>query len=235
MGVPNHFTCLLRNFYVGQEATVRTRHGTMNWLKTGKGVWQDCILTLCLFNLYAEYIMWNVRLDESQAGVKTAGRNINNFRYADDTTLTSESEEELQSLLKVKEKSKKAGLKCNIQKTKIMASSPITSWQIEREKVEAVTDFLYLGSKITVDIDCNHEWKDPWLIGRKSMRNLDSIIKSREVTLSTKVHIVKAMTFQVIMYGCGLDHKKDWARKDRYFCAVVLEKTLESSLNCKEI
>jgi len=159
MGVPNHFTCLLRNFYVGQEATVRAGHETMDWFKIGKGVWQDCILTLCLFNFYAEYIMWNARLDESQAGVKTAGRNINNFRYADDTTLMAESEETLKSLLmNVKEESKKAGIKCNIQKTKIRASSPITSWQTEREK-SGGSDFLYLGSKITVDIDCNHEMK----------------------------------------------------------------------------
>ena len=132
----------------------------MDWFKIGKGVWQDCLLIPCSFNLYAEYIMWNARLDESQAGVKTAGRNINNFRYADDVNLMAESDETLKSLLmKFKEESKKAGIKCNIQKTKIMTSSSITSWQTEREKVEAVTDFLDLGSKITVDIDCNDEMK----------------------------------------------------------------------------
>ena len=129
MGIPDHLTCLLRNLYAGQEATVRTRHGLMDWFKAGKGVRQGCILSLCVFNFYAEYIMRNARLDESQAGIKTARRNINNLRYADDTTLMAESEEELKRLLmKVKEGSEKAGFKLNIQKTKIMASSPITSW-----------------------------------------------------------------------------------------------------------
>ena len=148
MGISDHLICLLRNLYAGQEATVRTGHGTTDWFQVGKGVCQDCILSPCLFNLYAEYIMRNTGLEEAQAGIKIAGRNINNLRYADDTTLMAESEEELKSLLmKVKEKSKKVGLKLNIQKTKIMASGTITSWEIDRETVETVADFIFLGSK----------------------------------------------------------------------------------------
>ena len=140
MGIPDHLTCLLRNLYAGQEATVRTGHGTTDWFQTGKGICQGCILSPCLFNLYAEYIMQNAGLDEAQAGIKIAGRNINNLRYADDTTLMAESEEDLKSLLmKVKEESEKVGLKLNIQKTKIMASGPITSWQIDGKTVETVT------------------------------------------------------------------------------------------------
>ena len=140
--------------------------------------------------------MRNAGLDESQAGIKIAGRNINNLRYADDTILMAESEEELKSLLmRVKEESEKAGLKLNIKKTKIMASGPITSWEIKGEKVEAVTDFIFLGSKITADGDCSHEIKRRILLGRKVMTNLDSILKSRDITLPTKVHLVKAMVF----------------------------------------
>ena len=144
--IPNHLTCLLRNLYVGQEATVRTGHGTTDWFQIGKGVHQGCILSPCLFNLYAEYIMRNAAgLDETPAGIKNAGRNINNLRYADDTIFMAESEEELKSLLmKVKEESERAGLKLNIQKTKIMASGPITSWQIDRETMETVADY-FLG------------------------------------------------------------------------------------------
>ena len=142
MGIPDHLTCLLRNLYAGQEATVRAGHGT-EWFQIGKGVCQGCILSPCLYNLYAEYITGNARLDEAQAGIKIAGRNINNLTYADDTTLTAESKEELKSLLKVKEESEKAALKLNIQKTKIMASGPITSWQIDGETMEIVTDFIY--------------------------------------------------------------------------------------------
>ena len=154
--IPDHLTCLLRNLYAGQEATVRTRHGTMDWFKIGKGVHQSCILSPCLFNLHAEYIMWNAGLDESQTGIKIARRNINNLRYADDTTLMAESEEELKSLLmKVKEESEKAGLKLNIQKMKIMASSPIPLWQIEGDTVETVTG-LFSASKITAGGDCSH-------------------------------------------------------------------------------
>ena len=154
MGIPDHLTCLLRNLYAGQEATFRTGHGTTDWFKIKKGVRQGCILSPYLFNLRAECIMRNAGLDESQAGIKIAGRNINNLRDADDTTLMAESKEALKSLLmKVKEECEKAGLQLNIQKTKIMASGPITSWQIDRETMETVTDFILLGSKITADGD----------------------------------------------------------------------------------
>uniref|UniRef100_A0A8B9YSQ1 RNA-directed DNA polymerase n=1 Tax=Bos mutus grunniens TaxID=30521 RepID=A0A8B9YSQ1_BOSMU len=202
MGIPDHLTCLLRNLYAGQEATVRTGHGTTDWFQIGKGVRQGCILSICLFNLYAEYLMRNAGLEEAQAGIKTAGRNINNLRYADDTTLMAESEEKLKSLLmKVKVESEKVGLKLNIQKMKIMASGPITSWDLDGE---TVSDFIVWGSKITADGDCSHEIKikSKLLLGRKVMTNLDSILKSRDITSSTKVHLVKAMFFPVVMYGC---------------------------------
>ena len=156
----------------------------------------------CLSNLYAEYIIRNAGLYEAQAGIKIAGRNINKFRYADDTTLMAESEEKLKSLLmKVKDESEKVGLKLNIQKTKIMASAPITSWEIDGETVETVSDFIFLGSKITADGDCSHEIKRCLLLGRKVMTNLDSVFKSRDITLPTKVCLVKAMVFPVVMYG----------------------------------
>ena len=152
----------------------------------------------CLFKFYEEYIRRNVGLDEAQAGIKIAGKHINNLRYADDTSLIAESEKELKSLLmKVKEESEKAGLKLNIHKAKTIASGPITSWQIEEEKMAAVTDFLFLGSKITADSDCSHEIKRRLLFGRKTMTNLDSILKSRHTTLPTKVRLVKAMIFLV--------------------------------------
>ena len=144
MGIPDHLTCLLKNLYSGQEATIRTGYGTTDWFQIGKGVRQGCILSPCLFNLYAEYIMRNVGLDEAQAGIKISRRNINNLRYADDTTLMAESEELKSLLVKVKEESEKAGLKLNIHKTKIMASGPITSWQINGETMETVTDY-FLG------------------------------------------------------------------------------------------
>ena len=147
--------------------------------------------------------MRNARLDEAQAGIKISGRSINNLRYTDDTTLMAKSEEELKSLLmKVKEESEKVGLKLNIQKTKIMASGPITSWQIGGETMETVTDFIFLASKITADGDYSHEIKRRLLLGRKAMTNRDSILKSRDITLPTKVHLVKAMVFPVVMYGC---------------------------------
>ena len=159
-GKADHLTCLLRNLYAGQEATVRTGHGTTDWFQIGKGVHQGCILSPCLFNLYAEYIMRNTGLKEAQAGIKISGRDINNLRYADDTTLTAESKEELKSLLmKVKEESEKVDLKLNIQKTKIMASGPITLWQTDGETMKTVTDFIVLGSKIIADGDCSHEIK----------------------------------------------------------------------------
>ena len=165
--------------------------------------YQVCILSPCLFNLYAEYIMRNVGLEEAQAGIKIAGENISNLRYADDTTLMAESEEELRSLLvKVKEESEEFGLKLNIQETKIMPSGPINSWEMDGETVEAVSDFIFLDSKITADGDSSHEIKRRFLLGRKVMTNLDSILKSRDITLPTKVHLVKAMVFPVVMYGC---------------------------------
>ena len=170
MGIPDHLTCLLRNLYEGQETTVRTGHGTTDWFQRGKGV------RPCLFNLYAEYIMRNAGLEEAQTGIKIAGRNINNLRYADDTTLIAERKEELKSLLmKVKEESEKAGLKLNIRKTKIMASGPITSWKIDGETVK---NFIFLGSKIFADDECSHEIKSCMLLGRKAMTNLDSILKA---------------------------------------------------------
>ena len=159
---------------------------------------------LFLLNAHAEYITWNAGLDEAQAGIKIAGRTINNFRYADDTTLMAESEEELKSLLKVKEESEKTGLKFNIQKTKVMAPSSITSWQIEGEKVETVTGFIFLGSKITADSACSHENQRHVLLGRKAMTSLDSVFKSRDSTLLTKVHTVKAIDFPVVMFGCEI-------------------------------
>ena len=203
MQIPDHLTCLLRNLYADQEARVRTGHGTADWFQIGKGVRQDCILSPCLFNLYAEYIMRNAGLEETQAGIKIARRSINNLRYADDTTLMTESEMELKSLLmKVKEESEKVGLKLNIQKTKIMASGPITSWEIDGKIVEAVSDFIFQCSKITADGDCSHEIERRLLLGRKVMTNLDSILKSRDITLPKKVHLVEAMVFPVVMYGC---------------------------------
>ena len=193
----NRLTRLLRNLYAGQEATVGTEHRTTNMFKTGKGVRQGCIMSSCLFNLYAEHIMRNAGLDESQAGTKIAEGNSNNLRYAGDTTPTAENKDELKSLLmKIKEESEKAGLKLNIQKTKIMASSPITSWEVDGEAMETVTDFIFLGSKITAGGDCSHEIKRCLPLGRKAMTNLDSILKSRDITLPTNTCLVKACFFQ---------------------------------------
>ena len=206
MGIPDHLTCLLKNLYVGQEAIVRTGHGTTDWFQIGKGVRQGCILSPCLFNFYAEYIMRNAGLEEAQAGIKIARRNINNLKCADDTTLVAESEEDLKSLLlkvkEEKEESGKVGLKLNIQTTKIMASGPITLWQIDGETMETVEHFIWGGSKITADGDCSHEIKRCLLLARKAMTNLDSIFKRRDMTLPTKIHLVKAMVFPVVMYEC---------------------------------
>ena len=190
MGIPDHLTCLLRNLYAGQEATVRTGHGTTD----GKEYIKAAHCSPCLFNLYAEYIMENARLDEAQAGIKIAGKNINNLRYAYDTILMAESEEELKSLLMQVKESEKAGLKLNIQKTKIMAKR----W----ETVETVADFILGGSKITADGDCSHEIKRRLLLGKKVLTNLDNILKGRDITLPTKVRLVKAMVFQIVVYGC---------------------------------
>ena len=199
VGIPDHLTCLLRYLYGGQEAIFGTGHGTTYCFQIRKGVCQGCILSPCFFNLYAEYIIRNAGLNEAQAGIKIARRNINHLRYADDTNLMAESEEELKSLLmKVKQKSEKVGLKLNIQKTKIMASGPITSWQIDGE---TVSDFIFLGSKISADGDCSHEIKRRLLLGRKIMTNLDSILKSRDIALPTNVHLVKAMVYAVVMHG----------------------------------
>ena len=176
------------------------------------------IVTL-LINLYADYIMRNTGLEETQAGIKIAGKNIKNLRYADDTTLVAESKEGLKSLLmKVKEESEKVGLKLNIQKTKIMASGPITSWQIDGETVETVSDFIFLGSKITADGEGNHEIKRRLLLGRKTMTNLGILLKSRDITLLTKVCLVKVMVFPVVMYGCEswAIKKAEWRRIDAF-------------------
>ena len=187
MGIPDHLICLLRNLYAGQEATVRTGHGTTDWFQIGNGVHQGCLLSPCLFNFYAGYIMRNAELEEAQAGIKIAKRNINNLRYADDTTLMAESEELKSLLMKVKVESEKVGLKLNIQKTKIMASVPITSWQIDGETVETVADFIWGSSIITADGDCSHEIKRHLVLGRKAMTNLDRVLKGRDITLFTKV------------------------------------------------
>ena len=186
MGIPDHLICLLRNPYAGQEATVRTGHGTTHWFQIGTGVHQGCILSPCLFNLYAEYIMRNPRLDEAQARIKIAWRNVNNLRYADNTTFMAVSEDLKSFLMKVNEKSEKVGLKPNIHKTKIIASGPITSWQIDGETMETVTDLILGRSKITADGDCSHEIKRYLLLGRKVMANLDSIFKSRDITLQQR-------------------------------------------------
>ena len=192
----------MRNIYAGQEVTVRTGHETTDWFQIGKGVRQGCILSPCSFDLYAENIMRNAGLEEAQARIKIAGRNINNLRYADDTTLMAEGEEELKSLwIKVKEESENVGLKLNIQRMKIMASGPITSWHRWGNIGNSVR-LYFLGSKITADGDCSHEIKRCLRLGRKVMTNLDSILKSRDITLPTKVRLVKAMVFPGIMYEC---------------------------------
>ena len=181
--------------------------------------------------------MRSAQLDEAQAGIKIAGKNINNLMYADDPTLMAESEEELKSLLrKVKEESEKAGLKLNIQKTKIMVSSSNTSWQIDGETMKTVREFIFLGSKITADGDCSHEIKRCLLLGRKAMTNLDSILKSKDITLPTKVVLVKALFFSSShVWMWELDYKESWALKNWWFWTVVLEKTVESSLDYEEI
>ena len=198
--------------YAGQEATVRIGRGTMDWFKIRKGVCQGCLLSPCLFSFYAEYIMQNAGLDEAQAGIQIPRRNINSLRYADNTTLMAESKEELKSLLmKVKEESEKAGLKFNIKQTnkqkRQMASFkwhlvPSLHGKYMGKKWKTVAEFIFLGSKITEDGDCSHEIKRHLHLGRKPMTDLNSIVKSRDLTLLTKVHIVKAMVFPVVMYGC---------------------------------
>ena len=181
MGIPDHLTCLLINLYTGQEATVRTAHGTADWFQIGKGV-QGCILSPCLFNLYAEYLMQNAGLDEAQAGIKFARRNINNLRCADDTTLMTESKEEFKNLLmKVKEQSEKAGLKLNIQKTKMMASIPITSWQIDGGKVETVANFFFLGSNILWMVTAAMKLKETYFC--KESYGKHNVLRNKNITL----------------------------------------------------
>ena len=180
MGIPDHLTCLLRILYAGQEATMRTEHGPTDWFQIRKRVYQGCILLPCLFNKYAEYIIRNAGLEKAQAGIKIAGKNTNNLRYADDTILMAEGEEELKSLLmKLKEESEKVGLKLNIQKTTIMATSPITSWKRDGETGETVDGFIFWPPKSPKDGDCSHEIKRCLLLGRKVMTNLDNIKKQR--------------------------------------------------------
>ena len=216
MGILDHLNCLLRNLHAGQDITVRNGHGTTDWFQIGEGACQGCILSRCLFNLYAEYIMRNAGLDGAQAGIKIVRRNINNLRYADNTTLMAETEEELKRLLmKVKEERKKFGLKLYIQITKTMASCLITSWQIDGETMETVTDFIFRGSKIA-DGNCSHKIKRCLLLGRKVMINLGSILKGRDITLLTKILVVKAIVFPVVMYGCWTKKKAEPGRIDAF-------------------
>ena len=193
MGIPDHLICLLRNLYAGQEATVSTGHGITDWFQIGKEVHQGCILSLCLLNFYAESIMRNAGLDKAHTGIKIAGRKM--------TPLMAESKELKSLLTKVKEESEKVGLKLNIQKTKMMASGPITSWQIDGKQWKQGQTLFWGGSKITADGDCSQEIKRHLLLGRKVMTNLDGILKSRDITLPTKVHLVKATGFPIVMYG----------------------------------
>ena len=207
--MPDHLTCLLRNLYAGQEALVRIGHGTTDWFQIGRGVHQGCILSPCLFNLYAEYIMRNAGLDGAQAGIKIVGRNNNNLRYADDTTLMAENKEELKSLLmKVKEESEKVGLKLNIQKTKIMASVSITSCEVDGVTVETVTDFIFWGYKTTADGDCSHEIKRHLIPWKKSYDQPQQHIKKQRHYFANQGPLVKTMIFPVVIYGCELDYKE---------------------------
>ena len=200
MRITDHLTYLPRNLYAGLTAKVRTGRGK-DWFKIAKEVCQGCILPSCLFNLYAEYIMKNGVLDEKQTGIKIARRNINNLRYADDTSLMAESKKPKSLLMKVKEESEKVDLKLNIQKTRMMVSNLITSWQIDGETVETVAGFIFLGSKIRANGDCSHEIKRCLLLGR-SMTNIDTTFKNGDITLPKNVHLIKAMVFPVVMYGC---------------------------------
>ena len=197
MGIPDHLICLLRNLYAGQEATVKTRLETMDWFQLGKGV---CQAVYC----HPGYLIYMQSISCEMLGLmkQDCWKNINNCRYADDTTLMAERKEELKSLLmEVRKENENSGLKLNIQKMKIMASSPVTSWQIELETMETKIDFIFLGSKSTADGDCSHEIKRHLILGRKAMTNLDNILKSRDITLATKVSLVKAMVFPVDKYG----------------------------------
>ena len=223
MGIPGHLICLLRNLDAGQEATVRTGHGTTDWFQIGKGVRQGCILSPCFFNFYAEYIMRNAGLEEH----KLESRLLGEISITSDMEMTpplwQKVKRSLKSLLmKVKEESEKVGLKLNIQKTKIMASGPITSWEINGETVETVSDFIFGAPESTADGDCSHEIKRCLLLGRKVMTNLDSIFKSRDITLLTKVRLVKGMVFPAVMYGCEswTVKKAERRRIDLLYCGV---------------
>ena len=209
MGIPDHFTCLLRNLHAVRKQQLEPCMEQ----QIEKGVQQSCLLSLCIFNLHAEHIIWNAGLNELQAIIKIAGRDTNNFRYTD-TTLMAENEEELKNLLmRLKGESEKAHLDLNI-KTKIMASCPITSWQIEGEKVEAVTDFLFLDSEITVDGDCSHEIRRRLLLGRKTMRNLDSVLKSKDITASQGPHRQDYDLADSHVRMWEVDHKEGWVPKN---------------------
>jgi len=205
MGIPDHLTCLLRYLYAGQEATVRTGNGTTDWFQIGKGVHQSCILSPCLFNLYAEYIMRNAGPDEAQAGIKIAGRNINNLRYTDDITLIVESKEELKSfLMKVKEESEKNWLKTQHSKNEDHGIWSHHFMANRWETVETGKDFIFLGSKITADGDCSHEIKRRLLLGRKAVTNLNSILKKQRHYFAVNGQSSQIMFFPVVMYGCKI-------------------------------
>ena len=223
MGLSDHLNCFLRNLYIGQEATVRTGHGTTDCFQIGKEVHQGCILSPYLFNLYAEYIIWNAGLEEAQAGIKISRKNINNFRYANDTTLMAENEELKSLLMKMKEESEEVGLKLNIQKTKIMASGPITLLQIDGK---TATDFIFWGSKITADGDCSHGIRRRLLLGRKVMTNIHSTLKNRFCQRSPSSQSYGFSNSHVWMWE--LDYRESWVLKNWYFWTVVLEKILES-------
>ena len=202
--MPDHFTCLLKT-------SVRTRYGTMDWFKFGKGVHEGCISSPCLFNLYTEYIMQNASLDKAQVIIKIAKRNISNLRYTGDTMFMAENENELKSfLMKVKEESEKAGLKLGIQKTKVMASGPITSWKVDEETMETVTNFIFLASKITADSDCSHEIKRCLLLGRKVVINLDRVLKKQRHYFTHKGPSSQNYGFSSSHgWMWELDHKED--------------------------
>jgi len=236
MGIPDNLICLLRSLYASQETTGSRIEQTGSKLgkENVKAVYCHLAYLIYMQSTSCKMPGW---MDELQAEIKIARRNIKNIRYTDDTTLTSESKEELKSLLiRVKEESEKACLKCNVQKTKIMISNPITSWKIEGENVEAVTELIFLGSKIIANGDSSHKIKRHLLLWRKAMNNLDSVLKSRGYALLTKVHLVKVVVFSVVMFWMWeLDNKEGWTLKNWCFWTVVLEKTLESPLESKEI
>ena len=195
---------LQRNLYADQEATVRTGHGTTDWFPIGKGVYQGCILLPCLFNFYAKYIMRNAGMDKAQAGIKIARRNINNLKLCRWHHPYGRKQRTKEPLKESERGQRKVGLKLNIQKMKIMASGPTTLWQIDGETMETVRNFIFLDSKITADGDCSHEIKRCLLLGRKAMTNLDSTLKSRDITFPTKVCLFKAMVILVVVYGCEI-------------------------------